>query len=250
MCIPGLDPVTLALMAASTAATVGGGMIQRNEQQQNDLRSQQAQNKVLSDYLKQQDAYEKANREKLGDTLATYTPEEQAATIDTKAQERTAEAAANAPDATALTSTAATASAPKVVRDAFERGMGGAAADSAAQTGARSRMSAYGDSWLENIFANQDAARDIGMRNAFSRQDTALLPYQQQWMDVLARKPSSGIGETLQGVGALGSLFAGAGAPGLVASGPSLGGVMSATPYTAGALYSMSPVTGRWGGPV
>ena len=208
MCIPGLDPITLAIMAASTAASVGGGMIQRNNAQNNALRSQQAQNQVLSQYLKQQKQYDAENRDKLNSTLDTYSPEAQSAAVDTAAADRTAAISDNAPVAENLTSTAATASAPKVVRDAVERAMAGAAADSADQSAAKSRVSAFGDSWLGNTFANQDAGRDIGVRNAFSRQDTALLPYQQQWAHIMSQKPDSGLGSILQGVGALGSMYA------------------------------------------
>lgn len=241
MCIPGLDPIALAIMAASTAASVGGGLITNNNAQQNALRAQQANNAVLSKYLKQQKEYETKNRETLGQTLDTYAPEAQQQAMDQAANDRITAAQENTAGGVATgapASSAATASAPKVVQEAFAKAMGDAKTSSDAQTAARSRMASYGDTWLDNRLANEDAGRDIGFTNSFARQDTALLPYQQQWAQQISQKPDNGLGSILQGLGALGSLYAGAGAPGLVG-----GGTVGAT---TGASFYKNPLTGLY----
>lgn len=245
MCFPGLDPVTLAIMAASTAASVGGGMINSNQQQQNALRAQQANNNVLSKYLKKQKEYETENRNTLNNTLDTYAPEQQQQSLDQAATNRIDAAEANtagAQDSGAAASTAAVSSAPKVVQDAFAQALGSAKTASSNETAARSRMSSYGDVWQGNRLQNEAAGRDIGYRNSFANQDTALLPYEQQWAQMISQKPNNGLGSILQGIGALGSLYAGFGAPGLATAANAAGTVGN----TLGASYYKAPLKGLY----
>lgn len=81
MCIPGLDPITLALLAASTAASVGGGMINANiqndaiqRQNEENRRAAEAANFAADQERMRQRAYEEQQVAEVAEALTKANP--------------------------------------------------------------------------------------------------------------------------------------------------------------------------------
>jgi hypothetical protein len=206
------DPISLALLAASTAASVGGGIMQRNEANANNARVAEARNQELRDMSARLRATEQENALKLNSTMDQFTqPGQEKAQADANA-ERDAGVMANtaAPVADAGDIPLA-GSAPKVIKDNIASRMLTAFQGATDKAKAVSKLGSYGDVWGANNRAVGDAGRQIDTNNAGARAWAGLLPSLQDFAQHAVTKPSSGIGETMQAVGQLGASAAGGG---------------------------------------
>lgn len=193
-------------------ASAGGGMITANEQQKNAERQAKARNDELKRTMLKNDDLAKQSRETFnerteklkGDQMA----EEQQAATD-KRSESLETAVAETP--VAADNVALSGSAPTVVKSELAKRMGAALEGSKTQAKAQAKLGGYGDSWLNQGFADVEAGRDINQQANFASGNLSILPHQQDIAEMRATKPISPIGGLLQGFGgALGS-FAGSG---------------------------------------
>jgi hypothetical protein len=216
MCIPGLDPITLALLAGSTAASVGGGIISRNEANANAQRIADARNAELLAEQQRLDKLRAENAITLKNTMDTFDqPNQEKAAADAEAQRNTEIQANAAPPTSDAGEVSLAGNAPKVIKGAIADRMKEAFDRSTTKAKAMATLGKYGDVWGGNNRSVQSGGRNIDTVNGFARAEAALLPALQDLAGFSASKPSSGIGETLSALGSLGGTYAGAGAPGL-----------------------------------
>lgn len=207
MCV---DPATAAVLAISTAATVGGGMMDRREDEKNAARQASARNAVLSQTL---DKNRKLSEESYGTfdkRLAEAQPEPQQGQLEGAREKRVAEAKSTIREA-APGEVPLSGSAPKVVQSQLAKRLSEAQVkneDAATKIG---NLSAYGDQWFQNNLDNVEAARGIDTTRGFAQQNLSLMPALQDLAQYGAYKPKSGLGTALQQVGQIGATTAGAG---------------------------------------
>ena len=196
MCLPG----------AAAGGLLGGllqgigGMVTANEDQKNADRIARARNQRLQAALKRNDEYARVARERFdsrtdgqaadpeGDLNAakTGTGEAIAANIETPDYE------AGAP---------ISGSAPPIVRSALAKKMLDTFQQSTTQAKALGALGGYSNYWFDQGVDTTGAGRDIGIQNDFSRGNMAILPYEQDFAEVQANKPRSGLGGLLSGLG-------------------------------------------------
>lgn len=203
---------TMALLAASTAASVGGGAIARNEAEENNQRIADARNKVLENTLQRQNRLARENEKVLAQTVDRFDPQNQQQTATQAVEKRTADLTGNqvapAPDAAEVP---LAGNAPQVIKGAIAKRMLDAFNKSTDRAKTTAAASAYGDVWGGNSRDITGAGRNIDTTNSFSRSWAGLMPSLQDFAAYNANKPSSGLGQLLQGLGGLGAAFAGGG---------------------------------------
>jgi hypothetical protein len=242
------DPVSLALMAASTAASVGGNVISNNEAEKNMKAQQVARNQVLDQFLKKQNGYQDQN-------AAAFDKQTDSMSADQNAQSQTEavdnrNAAIERATGTEPTSASAiplSGSAPSVVKQEIAKRVGDAFTAATDNVKKQAKAASYGDVFAKNNIGIQDASNNIGTTNSLARDEAALLPARQDLAAATAYKPPSGWGTILSGLGTVGSLAAGSGmlAPG-GAGAKSIGSLFSSAAPTQ---YALGPF-GRVAGPV
>lgn len=231
------DPLSLALLAASTAATVGGGIATRQNAQENAnsaaMRNRQAalaRNNVRDAYRQRTTEWGNQNEAEKQRLLAQQeqAPQQKQQEDLTAAREATATSVQRAPSPTEAP---ISGSAPSVVQGEITKRLMDAYAQSRAGAAASAKLGSYGDTWAKNAVDLTTVGRKIDTRNNFSRGDMALLGYDQDLAE--AQVPQAKVkpntwGEVLSGLGKLGSAAAGSGAFG----GGGAAGASSFTPST------------------
>lgn len=204
----GLEIAGLVGGLASTA----GGLVTANEQQKNAERQAEARNNELKRTLLKNDDLAKQSRETFneraeklkGDQMAE---DQQAATEKrTDTLEQAVEQTPVSPDDVSLSG-----SAPTVVKSELAKRMGDALAGSKAQAQAQAKLGGYGDSWMNQGFADVEAGRDLNQQANFASGNMSILPYQQDIAEMRATKPISPIGGLMQGLGGMLTSFGGSG---------------------------------------
>lgn len=209
------------MLAASTAATVGGGIASRNTAKQNAdaqaMRNRQAalaRNDVRDAYRKRTAEWGDQNEAEKQRLLAQQDAQPQRQQQDDLTAQREA-AATSIQRAPTPTEAPISGSAPSVVQGEITKRLMDAYAQSRAGAAASAKLGGYGDTWAKNALDLTTSARKIDTRNNFSRGDMSLLPYDQELADAQvpqAKVQSNTWGELLTGLGKLGSAAAGSGA--------------------------------------
>jgi hypothetical protein len=210
MCIPGIDPVTLAIALGSAAASSVGSMVSANEAAANNKRIARARNQELSNTLNSNNKLSQEATDILQQRLDKAAPEEQQTqTQDT--QQKLQQDFTKAVDTTPTIDPGISGSAPEVVKTEMAKRLSdslGKARTSAQNLG---KLNAYGQNVFNNNLATQQAGRDISVPVGFARSNMDLLPALQDLAGMSADRPSSGLGSLLQGLGAAGGSIAGSG---------------------------------------
>lgn len=200
----------LALAAASTAASGIGSMMQQNEATKNAQRIQNARNAEL-------DALRTRNKtladEATGifeDRLSRQTPEEQQAAQGDIEQKRISELV-GAAEAIPQADVSLSGSAPDIVRNEFAKRIGDSVSRASKDAASLGKLGAFSQIQFDNALDNQKTANNISVPVGFAQSNTQMLPYLQNEAEMNATKPSSGIGQILQGVGTAGGYLAGSG---------------------------------------
>jgi hypothetical protein len=246
------DPISLSLLAASTAASVGGGMIENNEAQRNMNAQADARNQVLDAFLKKQSGYQDQNTATFNKQADTMTADEnaksQTAAVDNRNQAIDRATGGQPASAEAIP---LSGSAPSIVKQEIAKRVGDAFAAATDNVKKQAKAASYGDVFQKNNIGIQQAGNDIGTTNTFARDDAALLPARQDLAATAAYKAPSGWGTVLKGLGTVGSLAAGSGmfAPG-AAGAKGIGNLFSMFGPSGGSAFPVSSVTGRIAGPL
>jgi hypothetical protein len=205
------DPGTLGLMAASAGLSAGGAAIQRSEADANANSIASARNGVLQQYLDRQRKLGEEGRGYFDTRMQDYAPGKQAEALDKAQADRTEGILKNvsAPNVDAVPLTGST---PQVVKSEIAKRMLATFQQATDRAKAAGKLSGYGDSWLGNNLGVADTARRVGTVNNFSQNEAALLPNEQQFAEVAARKQPSIWGPILSAGGNLVASAAGRGA--------------------------------------
>ncbi len=199
MCLP----IVGALLGAV------GSMITSNEQQKNAERQAAARNQKMELTLSRNDPIADQSRKALDARLAKSTPDAVTADQTAEQNKRTAQVEqAVTPVAQSTDNAPLTGSAPAVVQSALAKKMQDVFAQGKARAQAAGALGSYGDSWLNQGFANADVNRQQSIDNNFLQGNLQILPAQQDIAETRAYKPISPIGGILSG---LGSMFGGMG---------------------------------------
>lgn len=227
-----LDPVTMALMAAGTAMTAGGGMISSNEAQDNANGIAAARNSVLMDTIRRQNGFMKQSGEILDNRMQDFTKPAQKEALNTAQTER---GTANANNITASPAPATgipgiSGSAPTIVKGEIAKRMLDSfkgATDNAKRLG---KLGGYGDTWGGNTIGVADAGRRIGTFNNFSQGENAILPSMQDYAQIQATQKPSIWGPLLTAGGQMLAGVAGRAGSNLFAPTPPVATPTAATP--------------------
>jgi hypothetical protein len=208
-------------MAASTAASVGGGIANRNTQRQNadrvaarNLQVARERNAVRDQYRERQKAWGDEAQGENTKAIDAMGPDAQAKKQGDVTDAR-AEVAQNIQRAPVAGEAPISGSAPSVVEGEIASRMMKAYQDSQAQAGRAAKLGGYGDVWQRNALDLNDTNRRVNTLNNFSRGDMSLLGYDQDFAEYLvpqAKMKSNVWGDVLTGAGKLGSAAAGSGA--------------------------------------
>lgn len=208
--------IELIGLAASAASGIGS-MIQQKEEQANARRMAKARNDELKRTLGKNDALAQDSREQFNlrqQELQKAQLEEQ--NKDTRREDELVEAT-ETPAVTAEGGDVAapiSGSAPTVVKSELAKRMQGALDQSKSQAQKLGKLGGYGDTWLDQGFADMETGRNLGVNSNFAAGNSALLPYAQDFAEQRAYKPISPIGGLLQGFGSMASSWAGSRAGG------------------------------------
>lgn len=203
--------VEIAGIASALLSTVGG-VVTMSEQNANAERMKDARNEELRRHLLKNDQLAETTRDEFARRNATATADgvaadQQAAQADREATLNSAVAdSPSGAEAQAVTGLSSSGSAPTVVRAEMAKRMSDAVGKVKGQAKNAAKLGAYGDSWMQQGFADLDANRNISVDANAAAGNSALLPYQQDFAETRAYKPISPLGGILQGLGgALGS---------------------------------------------
>lgn len=200
------DPLTLGVAAA---ASIAGAVVNKNSATSAASRDAAARNLVLKDTLAREQKFASQNAGELQGNIAHYAPGSQEAQLADAQGARTASAVGNMTPDTG--SVPFTADAPPAVKSELAKRML-AVHDGAVDRATKSaRVGGYGDTWLKNNLASNEADRNIGVTNNFANGEKAILNPQQDAASAAVYKPPSIWGPVLTGAGGIAAGAAGAG---------------------------------------
>lgn len=203
------DPISLGILAAGTAASAGGGMMARNEALTNEQNQALAKNAELRRTIGRQKQFGDENANVLSDAISKFAPQTQGAAgmaADTK-RENAVVGNMTPPQTTA--DAVPLGDTPAVIKNAYASRIADKFAKATDEARAKAKFGSYGDVWTNNNLGITGAARNVDTTNTFARDDASLLPAKQDLGAYSVWKPSSGIGETLQGLGNLAAAYGG-----------------------------------------
>jgi hypothetical protein len=220
------DPVTAGILLASTAASVGGGVLSQSEAQSSAANEAAARNRVLEQYMERQRNLHAQNQEQAakarGELDETKQTAKQAENVEQRSQ--AIDTNAQPADAGAIP---LSGNAPSIVKSQIAQRMLSAFTDATDEAKAKGKFSAYGDTWGQNDRAMLQPGRMIDTFNNFSRANTSMLPLEQDLVGYANRKPPSGLGPLLQGLGSIGGMAAGGMNPAVFGAPKALGHAVS-----------------------
>lgn len=202
----------IAALLGSGISAVGAG-IQNSENEANQRRMAEARNEKLRGTLNKNDELAQDSREEFNKRRQNTTAEaleQDRADATQKRDDTLQQSVAESPAPAANVSLSG--SAPEVVKSELAKRMQTAMSDGKAQAKNLSKLSGYGDTWLNQGFADVEAGRGIAQDANFASGNMAILPYQQDIAETRAYEPISPIGGLLQGAGSMLGSFGGGGA--------------------------------------
>ena len=202
------DPISLGLMAAGTAASVVGSGINSREQADNNANIAEARNKALQETNAKNLAYAAKNRESLITQLANST----GAAADTGLNNAKTTAVQTIHDNMAPPTTgepSLAGNAPTVSKSGLGSAIADAAAKSKEKAAAQGNLLGYTTFGRTLAEGDQNLAGNINTNNDYAHGNNAILPSLMDYEQIKANKPSSGLGELLQGLGGVASGYAG-----------------------------------------
>src|SRR5690554_3844754 len=120
MCVPGLDPVTLALMAGSAALSAGGALVNGYEANQTQNRMVEERNAATRQELARQQRYQQEAGDVFRQSIDRFQPEEQAKVLADNQSVATQNFQTATPTATDL-GAFSSPNAPRVVKEQADR---------------------------------------------------------------------------------------------------------------------------------
>lgn len=205
MCNP-----ALAIAAVSAGLSIGGQVMQGQQQHANQAAAINAQNDATRQAIAKQDQYQKQSSAVLDNELTNYTPQAQADTLAGAQTAATNAVQQNTPTAAQFGSLT-TDNAPKVIQNDSDTSIAsriGKAAGYAANAG---NLSGYSGANSDLARGRKDAANQIGTIGGFSGVQAGLLPGAQAAAVQNAYKPPSPLGGLMSTLGGAGLNLAGSG---------------------------------------
>jgi hypothetical protein len=216
----------LALLAASVGASVGGGVLQQSEAQASAEAEAAARNRVLEQYMERQRNLQAQNQEQAAKARNEFEAPKQQQKQAANVEQREAAIDTNAQPADAG-AIPLSGNAPSIVKSDIANRMLSAFNDATGEAKAKGKFAAYGDTWGQNDRSILQPGRMIDTFNNFSRANTSMLPLEQELVGYANRKPPSGLGGILQGLGSLGGMAAGGMNPAVFGAPKALGQAVS-----------------------
>ncbi len=206
------DPLSLALIAGGTAASVGGSLYANNEANRQAEAQANARMQELDAFRKKNAQYQQQAQGLLKNSIAGFEQPAQTNKLATAQADR-AQIINNALDnnATATTDVPLSGSAPQVVQDEIAKRSEAADKTNRASADALGRLKGYDDAMFGNQMDLLGTGRNMDIINNFAKSDLEMLPYYQDFAQLRAYKPSNGLGALLQGLGGLASAAGGSG---------------------------------------
>ena len=223
------DPISLAVMAASAAASAGGAVMQNQAQNRAqkhaahaDAAEAQKRREVMQATREKLKKHAEENQRTVSQTVQRV---DQSGDTQQMAEQSRIQQAQAIQDATPVAQAPTLGgAAPSVVQDEYNKRLGTARGEVAQRGAAQAKLAGFGDMLFRNDLAAQDASRRIDTTNNFARGDLEILPYEQDLEAYIARPPARGggngasLGAVLQGLGQLGGAYAGSGKLGATAA--------------------------------
>jgi hypothetical protein len=203
-----MDPLSVGLLLAGTGASIGGGILGRNDALANAQRAAEARNAVLAANIAKQQGFYDTNKGTFDANMSNYAQPAQAQQLQTAQDTRSAANTGNMTQVDPNSILTQADGSPAVKSEIVKRMLGtfNMATDRAKSMG---KLGGYGDSWLQNQFGNLQADRDIGVTNSFAEGRKALLGPEQDAASAAAYQPPSIWGSLLSGAGSIASAFGG-----------------------------------------
>lgn len=199
------------IMLISAALQAGGDALNSREERKNADRRAKARNAELRRTQEQLHGYAEQSTGRLNDHLTAINPEGGG-----RAPIEQALADTYMPEATGTADIGpelSPANAPKIVNAQFAQKMSEALDRGKSRAAAAAKVGGFGQQMFGNAMAAGDMGRFINTRNQFASDSLSLLPHMQEFREIEATRPSSGIGNAMKVAGSL--LSAGSGMPGM-----------------------------------
>lgn len=226
------DPLTIA----STAASVGGSLIQGNEAANNAAAVINARNAATQAEMKRQKGYGDQTRALFDTSVGNFSPENQTAQLESSQNNARDLIGGNAPTATQVGSISS-GNAPAVVGTRENTKLGSVFARNAMLDNALGTLKGYDENNLTNKLNLNQSGRDIDMIGDFAKTSAGVNQLEQRAAANNASKRPSPLGSILQTAGNIGSFYAGKGGlPTTSIFGNGVGGTGFSTVRTGG-LY-------------
>lgn len=209
-------------MAAGTVASIAGTAVTANEANQNNTNIAEARNRVLRETQARNKIASDESRSLFAKRIADMAPENTQPQLATEQGQRTDTIQSNIDEAPAIEALPEAAAAPKVVQTALGKRLAEAAEKATARSAAMGKLAGYGDFMQGQAISDEEAGRGIDTQANLIRGNMGILPALQDYAEISAYKPSSGLGEILSTLGSVAGMAAGSGAfkkPGAPGSG-------------------------------
>lgn len=202
--------IAAGVAAAGTAASVGGGILSRNEATKNAEREAAARNASLAKNIEKLGAFGAQNRGVFDTNMLNYAPTTQAAGLD---RVQTMRGDANAANITQPNpgATPIQADASPATRSDLAKRMLAVYNSATARAHSMGRLGGYSDQWVNNQLGDQQAGRDIGVTNNMAAGRKALIQPEADLAGAGAYKAPSIWPTLLSGAGKIASAAGGAG---------------------------------------
>lgn len=202
--------VAVGTMVAGTAASIGGGILSRNDALSNAQAQAAARNASLAANIGKLNTMEDQNQGIFGGNMARYAPDTQAAQLAT-AQQTRGDANAGAISAPDTSGVPIQSDASPATRSDLAKRMGAVHDAATTRAKAMGTLGGYGDTWAANTLGNAQANRDIGVVNNAAEGRKALIQPESDMAAAAAYKPPSIWGPLLSGAGSIAAAAGGAG---------------------------------------
>lgn len=214
--------VGVAIAGAGTAASIGGGIISRNEASDNARRQAEARNAKLAANLGILDIYAADNAKTFDTNIGHYAQPAQQQRLE-GAQQHRGDVGAGAMTDLNPNEVPISADASPAVRGEIAKRMLAVHNGAVERAKATGKLGGYTDAWAQNELDNKQAARDIGVTNNYAEGRKAIIGAESDNAASAATQSPSIWGPLLQGVGSIatsaGGAMAGGGTGGAVPAG-------------------------------
>lgn len=204
MCFESIIP-----LAIGTALSVGGGLLNKNENDTNAANIATARNDVLASQLGKNNVIANESRGVFNDRLAQVQPAATGQLQTDVTGQRANSINSNMPTINASTFPGA-ADSSSLVKSSVAKAIGDALATSQQRATAHAKLGGFGDTFQRMGLQDTDASNKIGTSIGFAQANNALTPSLQDFAEQETYKPNSGIGGLFQGIGNAFGSYAGA----------------------------------------